>query len=323
MDRDAAARILAAASGRTVVVVGDLMLDQFIWGTVERISPEAPVPVVKVSRESHHLGGAGNVAANLAALGARPVPVGVVGCDRDAEALRAALARLGVPADGVVEVAGRATTVKTRIVAHHQQVVRFDREQDEPLDDRASAALAEKAVSLCATAHALVVSDYEKGCVTPAVLSRLLPAVHRRGLPVVVDPKPGHWRAYTPITAITPNQAEAVRMAGLRARTDEDVLAAARAIRKALSCRAVLLTRGEKGMTLLEDGADPLHIPAAARQVFDVTGAGDTVAAVLALGLASGASLAEAATLANAAAGVVVTKLGTATATPEELLASS
>jgi D-beta-D-heptose 7-phosphate kinase/D-beta-D-heptose 1-phosphate adenosyltransferase len=314
--------ILDRAAGRKVVVLGDLMLDQFIWGTVERISPEAPVPVVKVSRESSHLGGAGNVVSNIGALGGVAWPVGLVGDDPRADRVRSTLKQAGVDDATVLEAPGRATTVKTRIVAHNQQVVRFDREQDDPLDDGVVDRLARAALERCRQAEALIISDYEKGAITSRLLQAVLPEAAGRGIPVVVDPKPGRWRAYRPITAITPNQSEAARMAGVKVRTEEDLLAAGRAIRAELGCRGVLLTRGEKGMTLLEDGQPPVTIPATAREVYDVTGAGDTVIAALALCLAAGAGLREASLIANAAAGVVVGKLGTATATVGEVLAS-
>jgi len=320
--RETARRILTNAVGRKVVVLGDLMLDQFIWGTVDRISPEAPVPVVKVARESFHLGGAGNVSANVAALGGTAQPVGVTGPGPSATHLRETLTRSKIAADGLVPVEGRITTVKTRIVAHGQQVVRYDREQDEPLGEDTVARLADKALVLCTSADALVVSDYEKGCVTPALLSLVLPAARRRGIPIVVDPKPGSWKSYQPISAITPNQSEAARMVGRPLRTDADLIEAGRVIRRALGGPGVLLTRGEKGMLLLEEEREPFAIAALSREVFDVTGAGDTVAATLALCLAAGASLRDAAVIANAAAGVVVAKVGTATTTPDEILAA-
>ena len=321
MDHEAASRLLARAAGRKVVIAGDLMLDHFIWGTVERISPEAPVPVVRVTRESFHPGGACNVAANIVALGGVAMPAGVIGNDPAAGRLRETLATLGVSSGGVLEAPGRATTVKTRIVAHSQQVVRFDREEETPLPSDTAAALAARTLEMIAGADALVISDYEKGCVTADLLSKLLPAAAARKIPIVVDPKPGHWRSYAPITAITPNQSEASRMTGITMRSEEDAIAAGKAILGALGCQAVLLTRGDKGVLLVEKGGAPLSIAATSRQVYDVTGAGDTVAAALALGLASGASLREAAVLANAAAGVVVSKVGTATASPQEILA--
>ncbi len=322
MDGASAGTILSSISGKKVVVLGDLMLDRFIWGTVERISPEAPVPVVKVARETFHLGGAGNVVQNIASLGGVALPVGVTGTGPAGQHVREALASLRVPSVGIVPVEGRATTVKTRIVAHSQQVVRFDREHDDPLGGEITAMLTRKTLEMCMDADALVFSDYEKGCVTPLLLSEVLPAARSRGIPVIVDPKPGRWKSYMPITVMTPNQSEASRMSGIRLRTDADAVAAATAIREALGCRGILLTRGEKGMLLVEEGRDPFSIAAASREVYDVTGAGDTVVAALALCLAGGVSLREAAVIANAAAGVVVSKVGTAVATPQEVIAA-
>jgi D-beta-D-heptose 7-phosphate kinase/D-beta-D-heptose 1-phosphate adenosyltransferase len=278
--------------------------------------------VVRVGRESRHLGGAGNVVHNIISLGGRAWPVGVSGTGQNAARLREALAAVDAPSEGVLRLEKRATTVKTRIVAHSQQVVRFDQEQDDPLSDEEADRLARAAMDLIGTAHALVISDYEKGCVTPAVLARVLPAAADRGIPVVVDPKPLHWMSYKPITTITPNQSEAARMSGLRVRGAEDAEAAARAIRDTLDCDGVLLTRGEAGMLLVPRKGSPVTIAATSREVYDVTGAGDTVVATLALLLAGGASLQEAAEVANAAAGVVVGKVGTATATPAETAAA-
>jgi len=316
---EAARRILAAAAGKKVAVLGDLMLDQFIWGSVERISPEAPVPVVKVTRESLHLGGAGNVASKIQALGGSAQPVGLTGGGPYASKLRATLLSMKIPCGGLIAADSRVTTVKTRVVAHNQQVVRFDREQDDPPDPETAARLTRAALQACAEADALVVSDYEKGCVTTELLEKVLPAARDRGLPVVVDPKPGHWRSYHPITAITPNLTEAVRMTGMRLRAEKDQIAAALTIRETLECSGVLLTRGEKGMLLMEEGREPIMIAAVSREVFDVTGAGDTVVAALALCLAGGACLRDAAVIANAAAGVVVSKVGTAVASPAEV----
>ena len=322
MDGAAAGTILSGISGKKVVVLGDLMLDRFIWGTVERISPEAPVPVVKVARESFHLGGAGNVVNNIASLGGVALPVGLTGNGAAAQCVREALDSLRVPTAGIVQVEGRATTVKTRIVAHSQQVVRFDQEDDDPLGADITSRLIRKTLDLCKDADALVVSDYEKGCVTPQLLSEVLPAARSGGIPVIVDPKPGHWKSYTPITVMTPNQSEASRMSGLRLVSDADAVAAATAIRVALGCRGILLTRGDKGMLLVEEGEKPFSIAATSREVYDVTGAGDTVVAALALCLAGGVGLRQAALIANAAAGVVVSKVGTAVATPQEIISA-
>ncbi len=316
------AQITRAFRDLKIVVLGDLMLDHFIWGSVDRISPEAPVPVVRVTRESFHLGGSGNVVANLATLGARPFPVGVVGRDESGRRAIDTLESLGAPRSGILEIEGRPTTKKTRIVAHAQQVVRFDRETDEPLSQDVERRLLDAAVTALQGAAGLIVSDYEKGTVTRSLLEGLLPEADRRGIHVVVDPKPSLFEAYRPISAITPNVNEAAQMTRRRIRTDEEAVQAAHAILEKLRCKAVLLTRGDRGMLLCERGAAPKSIPATAREVFDVTGAGDTVVATFALALAAGASMIEAALLANRAAGVVVEKVGTAAATIAEIEAA-
>jgi rfaE bifunctional protein kinase chain/domain len=320
VDRDRAAALLAAFRWRKVAVLGDLMLDHFIWGSVTRISPEAPVPVVRVARESFHLGGAGNVVANLAALGASPVPLGVVGKDPAGRHVHDALAELKAPVAGVVEVAARATTTKTRVVAHAQQVVRYDREDDVPLPGEATSRLDAAARAAIEGAAALIVSDYEKGVVSASILSGLLPEARRLRVPAIVDPKPSLYRAYRPVAAITPNTGEAAQMSGIRIRDDATASQAAASILETLGCESVLLTRGDKGMLLCERGGAPVTIAAAAREVYDVTGAGDTVVAVFSLALSAGGSPREAAELANAAASVVVSKVGTSTATVEEIL---
>jgi D-beta-D-heptose 7-phosphate kinase/D-beta-D-heptose 1-phosphate adenosyltransferase len=234
-----------------------------------------------------------------------------------------ALDDLGVSQDGILEIEDRATTKKTRIVAHAQQVVRFDRETEDPLPQEIERRLLEAARTALDGASGLIVSDYEKGTVTASILEGILPEADRRGLPVVVDPKPALYRSYRPITAITPNVGEASRITGVKVRNDEDAARVAGEIRERLGCRAVLLTRGDKGMLLCEEGSQPRPIAASAREVFDVTGAGDTVAATFVLALAAGASFLDAAELANTAAGVVVGKVGTAAATIEELLGAA
>jgi D-beta-D-heptose 7-phosphate kinase/D-beta-D-heptose 1-phosphate adenosyltransferase len=297
------------------------MLDQFVWGSVTRISPEAPVPVVRLERETVSPGGAGNVARNLVALGARARPVGVVGEDRDGEHLARLCRESGMPVEGLVTVRGRPTTVKMRVVAQHQHVVRVDREDDGPLASEAARAVRERALAGLEGAHAVVISDYDKGAITPDLLAAVLPEAARRGLPLVVDPKPRHFAHYRPATVVTPNAREAMEAAGLPARTDAELEALGRSLLAGLGCPHLLITRGERGMLLLDRGGGALAIPAAAREVFDVTGAGDTVAATLALALAAGASVRDAAVLANRAAGVVVGKLGTAVVSREEILA--
>ena len=316
-----AREIVSSFEKRRVLVLGDVMLDRFIWGEVSRISPEAPVPVVRVRRESVHLGGAANVAANLASLGARVSIAGIVGADPSGKELRSSLEAAGIRSV-LEEDAARATTVKTRVIARAQQVVRVDRENDGPVEGAVLDALLPRILEEMARTDALVVSDYDKGMLSPSLLDAVLPRAWEAGLPVVVDPKLPHFRLFRGVTVITPNQSEAARATAMEIRSDEDCLAAARAILGQLDAEAVLITRGERGMLLLEREADPVAIAAVAREVYDVTGAGDTVVAVLALALAAGAELREASVLANHAGGIVVGKVGTGTVSAPELLAS-
>jgi len=319
-----AAELIGRARGRNVVVFGDVMLDEFVWGDVTRISPEAPVPVVDVRRESVRLGGAANVLANLVALGARGALIGVTGADAARERLREKLGETGEGrADArLVADSSRPTTTKTRIIAHNQLVVRADRERRTPVTGEIEDQLIEVLAGALGAADAFVVSDYDKGAVTPRVLAEILPRAVARKIPVLVDPKIRNFDSYRPATLVTPNHHEALRLAGSEDDTDEGVAAAARAIRARLACAAVLITRGERGMMLLEGDAAPVYVQTTAREVYDVTGAGDTVIATLAAALAAGATLTEAAVLANRAAGIVVGKLGTATVSFGELVDS-
>ncbi len=296
------------------------MVDQYLWGGVSRISPEAPVPVVRLERESFRLGGAGNVVNNVVSLGARAIPAGVRGDDRHGELLETLCRDAGITTEALVLAPGRPTTVKTRVIAHGQQVVRVDREVDGPLDAGVAARFAATALSILDRVQGLVVSDYDKGGVSPDLLAALLPEAARRHLPIVVDPKVRLFRHYRPATVVTPNAKEAMEAAAMPARSEEEFEAVGRRLLEILGCPHVLITRGERGMLLLERNGAALKIPAAAREVFDVTGAGDTVVATLALALASGATAVEAAHLSNRAAGVVVGKVGTATLTVPELL---
>ncbi len=314
--------ILRGASERNVVVYGDVMLDEFVWGDVTRISPEAPVPVVDIRRESVHLGGAANVLANLMALGARTSVVGVVGNDRAGERLRAELKEAGAADDTLVIDENRPTTVKTRIIAHSQLVVRADRERRTHVDEAVEAKLVEVLGHLISEADAFVVSDYDKGAVTPRVLAEVLRLAYGRGIPVLVDPKIRNFDAYRPATLVTPNHHEALRLTNTDDHTDEGLKRAAHLLRARLDCDSVLITRGERGMMLLESYHEPVYVETVAREVYDVTGAGDTVIATLAAALAARASMVEAAILANHAAGCVVGKVGTATASAEEVVNS-
>lgn len=318
-----AEQILDAARERTVVVLGDVMLDEFIWGSVSRISPEAPVPVVDIKRESTHLGGAANVLANLVALGARASVIGVAGKDYAGDRIRLSVKEKSATQrdDFLIAEDSRPTTIKTRIIAHHQMVVRADRENRTPVNGETEARIIAAAQAAIANADALVISDYDKGVVTPRVLSAVLPAAYGR-MPVLIDPKVRNFDSYRPATLVTPNHHEALRLTNLDEDTDDGLTRAAQTIRRRLSCDSVLITRGERGMILLEGDGAPIFVNTAAREVFDVTGAGDTVIATLALALATGASMTDAAMLANQAAGIVVGKLGTATADAQELLDS-
>lgn len=306
-----------------VVVLGDVMLDEFIWGDVSRISPEAPVPVVEIKRESTHLGGAANVMANLLALGAQACVIGVVGEDAAAEKLRASLrSDGGGQTDGLlVADNSRPTTIKTRIIAHNQMVVRADRERRAPVNGETESRIISAVKAALENAGALVISDYDKGVVTPRILSEVLPVAYGR-MPVLVDPKIRNFDSYRPATLVTPNHHEALRLTNLEEDSDDSLTDAARKIRRRLGCDAVLITRGHRGMMLVEAERDPVFVETSAREVFDVTGAGDTVIATLAAALAAGASMTEAAMLANHAAGIVVGKLGTATASSQEVLDS-
>jgi rfaE bifunctional protein kinase chain/domain len=309
--------ILKAIQTRKIVVLGDVMLDEFVWGDVTRISPEGPVPVVDVRRESRHLGGAANVLANLVALGTSGSVVGVVGNDSAGEQIKLDLEALSSDHSLVIDDTRRSTT-KTRIVAHNQLVVRADRESRKPVSDQVEERIIAALRASLATADAFVVSDYDKGVVTPRILQEILPEVYER-LPVLVDPKMRNFNSYRPATLITPNHHEALRMSNTEDDSDEGLHHAASIIQNKLGCDSVLITRGDRGMMLLEKDGPPAFVKTAAREVYDVTGAGDTVIAALAAALAAGTPMIEAATFANQAAGIVVGKVGTATASAEEL----
>jgi rfaE bifunctional protein kinase chain/domain len=301
-----------------VLVVGDLMLDRYVWGRVERISPEAPVPVVEVERETSLAGGAANVSRTVAALGGVPLLLGVVGNDADAAELRERLAADGIDHGHVLAVRDRPTTLKTRVMAERQQVCRVDKEVRAPVDENARADLAARGRELMAGADALLLSDYGKGLLSPDLIRDLVDAAG--GKPSAVDPKQDHFAAYAGVTVATPNNHEAGGAVGRRGRYEELDDVAARLF-ELTGLKNLLITCGERGMRLYEGpGARAEVIETVAREVYDVTGAGDTVTGVLALALATGASMSEGAHLANLAAGVVIAKLGVATASPAEIL---
>lgn len=311
--------ILSLIAGLPVLCVGDVMLDRFVRGEAERISPEAPVPVLRATHMASMAGGAGNVAANLAALGCAARLVAVAGQDEARLSLDEALKEAGVQASLVTDPA-RPTTLKTRYSAGHQQVLRVDVEETAPLAADVEAALIDTALDALKNCRALLLSDYGKGVLTPAVLSALIRAAKEAGIPVVVDPKGRDYSRYAGADVITPNRKElGEATGGLPTATDVEVEDAARALLTRAGVGAVLATRSADGMSVVEQDRPPAHLQTRVREVFDVSGAGDTVVAVTAAALGAGAALVEAATLANIAAGLVVEKPGTATVRPDEL----
>jgi len=313
---------IGSFKNKRIIVIGDLMLDRFIWGSVSRISPEAPVPVVEIKKETTCLGGAANVAHNIHSLGGVAIPLGVLGDDFEGHRLREEFRAIGSPVLGLVVDKSRPTSVKTRIIAHHQQVCRTDREDRSPLSVATLNRVAEKFASILPSADAVIVSDYAKGVISPILLRKILPLARSARKIVCVDPKITDFAVYKPATVITPNTQEAERASGITIAKKTDLVRAARKILRASKIEHLLVTRGEEGMALFERGSRPIWIPTVAREVFDVTGAGDTVISALTLGLVAGLSILQAAILANIAAGIVVGKLGTATVSPEELVAA-
>ena len=317
-----AARVVRSFSGLPIAIVGDVMLDQFVVGRVNRISPEAPVPVVQFEHDEYRAGGAANVASNVRSLGGKVELVGVVGRDQAGERLAQELEARAIGADGLVCDADRRTTTKLRIVTdRNQQVARIDYETDDEVTGHTEALLVTQIRRAAGAARVILVSDYLKGAISQGVMSAIVEVAAERRIPVLVDPKIPHIDYYRGTTLVTPNHHEAEVATHMRIRTHEDAARAAHVFRDRTGCASVLITRGEHGMCLL-DGAEEAHFPAVAREVADVTGAGDTVIATLALTLGTGAPIAQAAWLANHAAGVVVAKFGPATVSPEELLAA-
>jgi D-beta-D-heptose 7-phosphate kinase/D-beta-D-heptose 1-phosphate adenosyltransferase len=295
------------------------MLDEYMWGAVSRISPEAPVPVVAVQSESVKVGGAGNVAANVAALGGQVSLIGLIGNDAAAERLSHELEQAGVKSDGLIEDRSRPTTIKSRVVAGSQHVVRFDRESDAPASRAIRGQVVAAVRQRLPETDVLLISDYAKGVVSPGLVREVLALATRHRRLVVVDPKVQNLPLFRGVTVVTPNHHEAAAAARLPIRSEADLDRIGRVLLRRLNARAVLITRGEQGMSLFQAGKPVAHIPTMAREVYDVTGAGDTVMAALSLALAAGADMHEAAVTANFAAGVVVGKRGTATVTRAEL----
>ena len=324
MLNDSLADIIARFPAANVLVIGDIIIDHFLWGSATRISPEAPVPVVNVQREDFMLGGSANVLRNIISLGGHSTLCGIIGDDPMGQKIVDLVEGVHASTAGLI-VGERPTTVKTRVVAQGQQIVRFDRE----LVQQPSKGTLESLLQFLATQihlyDAVIVSDYAKGVVSEHLmipLRRLLETARDRenkSIPLIVDPKPSNIHCFVGATVITPNHHEARQISGIAIDDEMSLVAAARQIRDEIGCRAVLITRGEAGMALLEDDDQLVTIPTMAKEVFDVTGAGDTVAATLSVSLASGCSMREAAVLANYAAGVVVGKVGTACLSAQEL----
>ena len=298
-------------AGVKVLIIGDLMLDRYLWGSVSRISPEAPVPIVNIQKTSLVLGGAANVAANVAGLGAKPFLVGVTGEDPEADALTRLLENSGISADFLFPIKTRPTTIKTRLVAHNQHVVRFDRETSEPISQKEAESIIEKIEPLWAEISIAVISDYAKGFLTEFFLSRLIMQGGKNKKLILVDPKGKDFAKYKGASVLTPNRREAAEAAHLDESGSDLVKKAGRKLLEDLTLEALLITQGEDGMTLFENKSEVFHLPASARQVYDVTGAGDTVIGSFAAGIAAGMNYLEAAKFANLAAGLVVEHIGT------------
>ena len=306
--------------GRRVLVVGDLMLDRYLRGSVHRISPEAPVPIVAVEEEMLVPGGAANVACNIAALGGKPIVLGVIGGDREGHNLLGLLEQRGVIVDKIIVSPDRPTSVKTRVVAGGQQIVRVDNELNGALPDDVAADLRKTAGRLMDDVEGAVLSDYAKGVLEPGNIRAVLDAAATRGKPTVVDPKEAHFASYAGATVVTPNHHEAGAAVHRKVKDEESLAEIGRELLGMMGSRNLLITCGEKGMALFTQDGRVVRIPTVAREVFDVTGAGDTVVATLVLALAGGANLQDAAVVANLAAGIKVGKHGTATVSPEEIL---
>ncbi|MBI5190044.1 MAG: D-glycero-beta-D-manno-heptose-7-phosphate kinase [Nitrospirae bacterium] len=298
------------------------MLDHFIWGRVTRISPEAPVPVVDISNESLMLGGAANVLNNIISLGGRAHICGVVGHDEMGRRLVHELRVLSVETSGVVVDESRPTTIKTRVIAHNQQVVRFDRESKGEIASDTENLILDYVKKEAGSISGIIVSDYAKGVITKRLVKGLVKVADEYHIPIMADPKVSHFDYYKGVTVVTPNNLEASQASGIDIVDGPSLAAAGKKLIERIKGRAVLITRGEHGMSLFEKGRDAVHIPTVAKEVYDVTGAGDTVIAAFTLALAAGAGLAEAAVIANHAAGIVVAEVGTATVKPERLAAA-
>ncbi len=305
--------------GAKILILGDVMLDEYLFGQVNRISPEAPVPVVEIQSEKILLGGAANVAANIRALGDEPILLGTVGEDEASLKVSQLLKQKSISSDFLINDRRRRTTIKTRVIAHSQQVVRADREDAYPLDEEMEGKVLHRLNTVTDEIKAVIISDYGKGVITKPLLEQVIEICRARDIFVAVDPKETNFHNYRNVSVITPNHHEAGFAYGRRILTESDLIEVGNGLLNKLQARSILITRGSDGMSLFQSGAEPTHIPTFARQVFDVTGAGDTVIATFVSAVCAGAGLAEAALAANAGAGVTVGEIGTATVTRDEL----
>jgi len=303
-----------------ILVIGDLILDEFVWGEVSRISPEAPVPVVWVKSESFMPGGAANVANNIASLGAKVYIAGVAGNDERAGILKEGLREKGINTDGVITDDSRPTTLKTRVVAHHQQVVRIDREKIESISAGVLDKIIDYVKGVIDEMDAIIIEDYGKGVISAKLLKEVLSIAKKKKKIITVDPKEEHFSYYKGVTALTPNHHEAAQAAGIKAKDKDGILKIGRVLLKKLNCEGILVTLGENGMQLFQKNGATTHIPTVAQEVFDVSGAGDTVISVFTLSLALGVDMKDAAYVSNIAAGIVVGKVGIAVITQKELI---
>jgi len=317
MDKKRLQDILQSFSGQQVLVLGDLMVDEYIWGKASRISPEAPVPVVEVGNQTFVLGGAANVANNIHSLGGTAHLVGVIGGDRTGEKIKERLDAEGLTIEGILLDDSRPTTLKTRVLAHNQQVVRIDREDKSFLNSKMEEVILSYLAEKIPQIAAVVISDYGKGVITPLVAAQTIALARKHGKPIAVDPKGTDYNKYKGATIITPNKKEAETALNIVLDTEEKLVFAGQKLRDSLELDYLLITRGEEGMSLFADSV--FHVPAVASKVYDVTGAGDTVISTLILSLASGASLPDATLLSNYAAAVVVKKVGTSTVSSKEI----
>ena len=312
-------RLLEKFRETTVLVVGDIMMDEFIWGNVSRISPEAPVPVVAVTHDTLLLGGAANVVNNVRSLGGKALLTGVVGDDRMGEKMKELLAEQEVALEGLIVDPVRPTSVKTRIIAHNQQMVRFDRESLQPILNQSRKQLLDYIDTYWEQVDGIIISDYGKGVVTQDLMNFIMVKKRTDGKLVAVDPKINNFELYKEVTVLTPNSEEAEAAAGKQIKDEDSLIGLGNCLLDRFASQAILITRGEEGMVLFERRGRITKVPTMAKEVYDVTGAGDTVIGTLTLALATGSDFPQAAVLANYAAGIVVGKVGTAVVTPEEL----